>query len=129
MAQFPMSDSRRRILSKYPDYRVDASPAARHITVQVDNQLLAESDDALLVQETGHADVYYIPRGDIQMSLLFQTDHSTYCPFKGYARYWSLTGHPTGKNLVWSYEEPYPEVSSIKDYMSFYPDKVKIVVQ
>ncbi|HEY2338793.1 MAG TPA: DUF427 domain-containing protein, partial [Burkholderiales bacterium] len=48
--------------------------------------------------------------------------HSTHCPFKGDASYFSFKGGP--ENAVWSYEAPYDEVTAIKGHLAFYPDKV-----
>jgi uncharacterized protein (DUF427 family) len=50
--------------------------------------------------------------------------HQTYCPFKGTASYYSLNNGP--ENAVWSYEQPYDEMSVIKERLAFYPDKVDI---
>ena len=58
------------------------------------------------------------------MDLLRRTTHTTYCPFKGHACYWSLKDEPQMENVVWSYEGPYPEVAELKDYVSFYTDRV-----
>ena len=127
MPQFPMNDSRRRILERIPDYAVAISPATGKVTVTWQDTVIAASDAALLVQETRHDDVYYIPREDVNMDLLSVTDLSTYCPFKGHAAYWSLK-EGNLENFVWSYEGPYPEVGELKDYLSFYTDKVEQVI-
>ncbi|HKD21149.1 MAG TPA: DUF427 domain-containing protein, partial [Rhizomicrobium sp.] len=69
--------------------------------------------------------VQYIPRKDVDMSLLARTDHATYCPYKGDCSYYSIgAGGPRSANAVWSYEAPYPAVAQIKDYVAFYPDRV-----
>jgi uncharacterized protein (DUF427 family) len=59
------------------------------------------------------------------MSAFEATELSTYCPFKGHANYWSL---PDLENFAWSYEDPYPEVFELKDYVSFYTNKVEVSV-
>lgn len=66
--------------------------------------------------------VYYLPRKDVKMDRLVRSTHQTYCPFKGRASYYSLANGPV--NALWSYEEPYDEVSVIKGLLAFYPDKV-----
>ncbi len=125
MSQFPMSESRKRVLDKIPDYAVLITPSEARIRVIAADTLVAETSRALLVQETRHGDVYYLPRSDIDMSLLTPTGHTTYCPFKGHANYWSVGDL---ENVVWSYEEPYPEVEGLKDYLSFYVDRVSQTV-
>lgn len=122
MPQFPMIESRRAILERIPDYEVAISQSPKKITVTVGDQIIAESSKALLIEETRHSDVYYLPREDVNLSMLTPTDHSTYCPFKGQASYFS---YGDLENVVWSYEDPYPEVSELKDYLSFYTDRVK----
>jgi len=127
MAQFPVTPEREKILARIPDYTVAVSPAGEHVTITCDGVVVAQSDNALLVRETRHADVYYLPRSDVRLDLLARTDHSTYCPFKGHACYWTLTTdgkeHP---NIVWSYEDPYPEVEAIRDFVSFYADRTAV---
>ena len=70
--------------------------------------------------------VYYIPRKDVKMERLVRTSHETSCPFKGEASYYSLKDGP--ENAVWTYEEPYDEMTAIKDLLAFYPDKVDTIV-
>jgi uncharacterized protein (DUF427 family) len=56
------------------------------------------------------------------MDHLVRTTHATHCPFKGDASYFSLKDGP--ENAVWSYEQPYDEMTAIKGYLAFYPNKV-----
>ena len=121
MAQFPMTESRKRILEKIPDYAVDISPSEVNVRVSVGDKVIADCSRALLIKESRHDDVYYLHRNDVDMSVLTKTEHSTYCPFKGHATYWSFGELD---NLVWSYEDPYPEVAPLKDYLSFYTNRV-----
>ncbi len=125
MPQFPMTESRRPVLERIPDYQVVIKPADKHIVVESNGQILAESNNALLVQETRHQDVFYLPMADINLSLLTPTDHTTYCPFKGHASYWSLD--ETLVNFVWCYQSPYPEVEKIRSHLAFYEDKVTLI--
>lgn len=125
MPQFSMIPERKRILEKIPDYAVTLKPAGALVTVKIGASEVARSSNALLVQETKHRDVYYLPRKDVDMSALTATDHQTYCPFKGRASYWSVG---TQENIAWSYEAPYPEVDGLKDYVSFYADRAEINV-
>lgn len=127
MPQFPVTPSREKVLAKIPDYAVGISPAPGSVTVSVSGQVVATSDKALVIDETKHAPVFYLPRSDVQMACFEPTDHSTYCPFKGHASYWSFKHHDdVEENIVWSYEDPYPEVSELKDYLSFYTDRALV---
>ena len=125
MPQFPMSETRRKVLERIPEYEVAISPSPTTVTIKQGDNVIAKSDNALSIQETRHDDVYYLPRGDVEMRAFEATELSTYCPFKGHANYWSL---PELENFVWSYEDPYPEVAELKDYVSFYTNKVEVIV-
>ncbi|OIJ67951.1 DUF427 domain-containing protein [Streptomyces mangrovisoli] len=92
----------------------------RHVRVVHGEQVLAESDRALVLRETGCPPRYYLPAEDVRLDLLTPSDTHTYCPFKGTASYWSAPGAP---DLVWSYPDPKPDVAAIKDHLCFYePD-------
>ncbi len=111
---------------KYPDYRVDLEPADKCVTVRLDGVLIAKSTRAVVVRETKHDPVIYFPREDVRLDLLERTDHETFCPFKGQASYWTLrVAEHVEENAVWSYEDPFEEVAALKNYVSFYADRVE----
>jgi uncharacterized protein (DUF427 family) len=69
--------------------------------------------------------VQYLPRADIKMDLLKPTAHHTHCPYKGDASYFSIeAGGRTADNAVWSYEQPFPAMAEIQEYLAFYPNRV-----
>jgi uncharacterized protein (DUF427 family) len=116
---------------KYPDHRIETKPADVRVRVTFKGEVIADTKNAVAMQEAMGAGkstvapvVYYIPRRDARMDRLARTDHSTYCPFKGKAAYFSLKDGPD--NAVWSYEQPYDEASAIRELLAFYPDKVEI---
>jgi uncharacterized protein (DUF427 family) len=72
--------------------------------------------------------VQYIPRADADMTLLMRTDHATYCPYKGDCNYFSIpAGGARSTNAAWSYEDPYPAVGEIRNYLAFYPNRVDAI--
>ena len=74
--------------------------------------------------------VIYFPRADIATAFLEKTGTASHCPFKGDASYWSLSvGEVLSENSVWSYEEPFAEVDTLRDYLSFYTDRVSVSVE
>ena len=75
---------------RQPDRRMDYSPAGRRVRVVVDGVTVADSVNAIALAEADHPLVYYFPQSDTQMDLAHRTSHSTHCPFKGDASYWSL---------------------------------------
>jgi len=111
---------------KYPDYRVDLESNPKRMQVSCHGEVIAESDRTLRVLETRLDPVLYFPREDVRFELLERSDHETFCPFKGEACYWTLrAGDHSEENLVWSYEDPFPQVAGLKDYVAFYPDRVE----
>ena len=109
----------------HPGHRVAVKPAARRVQVKLDGELIADSSNAFEMEESGRPAVYYVPRADARMDRLAKTAHTTYCPFKGHASYFSVKGGP--ENSVWSYETPYDELPEIREYLAFYADKFQIL--
>ena len=85
-------------------------------------ETVADSRRVKLMHEKGLLPVYYFPEEDVRMDLLEESEHTTHCPFKGDASYYSIEGG--AENAVWSYEKPYDEVMSIREHLAFYPDRV-----
>jgi uncharacterized protein (DUF427 family) len=108
-----------------PDYRIRLEPSPRRVRVQFNGEWIADSLAAHLLFETRHVPVYYFPRTDVRLDLLRATEHSTYCPYKGTASYWSIAvGEGVSENAVWGYKEPFAEVAAIKDFVAFYWNRV-----
>lgn len=108
-----------------PYKRVDTMPSSRHVKVVLGGQVVAESNRAHLLFETGLPTRYYLPQEDVRMDLLTPTDHHTRCPYKGIASYWSATvGGKLYHNIVWSYLDPIPECPRIKGLLCFFNERV-----
>ncbi len=107
------------------DHPISITYAGAPVLVSVRDRVIAKFSRALRLDEAKYPPVYYIPRADVDMSLLVRTTHSTYCPYKGDCTYYSipLCGSRS-ENAVWSYEDPHDAVAEIKDYLAFYPDRV-----
>ena len=109
-----------------PDHpiTIEANPA--RIVVSVAGRTIADTREALSLREATYPIVLYIPRKDVDMTLLERTDHATYCPYKGDCSYFSVpVGGERSVNAVWTYEAPYPSVGEIKGHVAFYPDRVE----
>lgn len=108
-----------------PDHPISVEHNPARIVVKLGGKVIADTRDALTLREASYPPVQYIPRKDVDMSLLSRTDHSTHCPYKGDASYYSITpGGERSKNAIWTYETPNPAVIEIKDHMAFYRDRV-----
>jgi uncharacterized protein (DUF427 family) len=108
-----------------PDHPITIEPNSSRVVVKLGGHTIADSRNALTLREASYPAVQYIPRRDVDMTLLERTDHSTHCPYKGDASYYSITpGGERSKNVIWTYETPHDAVSEIKDHVAFYPDRV-----
>jgi uncharacterized protein (DUF427 family) len=113
-----------------PDHSISIEHNPARVVVSVAGRAIADTRDALTLREADYAPVYYIPRADVDFSLLERTDHATYCPYKGDCNYYSVpSGGNESVNAVWTYENPYPAVAQIKEYIAFYPDRVDRIAE
>lgn len=113
-----------------PDHPITIEPANKHVVVTVAGQVIAETTEALILKEASYPGVLYIPRKDVNLTLLQRTDHHTYCPYKGDCSYYSIpVGGERSVNAIWTYESPYDAVASIKGHMAFYPNRVDTIEQ
>lgn len=112
-----------------PGNPIAISPQPGCVVVKFHGIQVASSTRALVMHEANYPPVYYIPREDIAEQYFARTDHTSYCPYKGDASYFSLQipGHE-GANAVWSYEEPKVSVEQIRGYVAFYPEEVTFEV-
>jgi uncharacterized protein (DUF427 family) len=89
-------------------------------TVRAGGAVLGESANALELCEGNYDPVIYFPRDDIAMAFLDNSDHSTQCPHKGDASYFSIvTKSQTIANAAWSYENPLKDAARIRDHIAF----------
>jgi len=113
----------------YPDHTVTLEPVLGSVRVEVFGQTIAETVAAIWLKESRYAPVVYVPRGDVRFGLLRDSDTTTYCPFKGTARYWGLQiGDDFVGDGVWGYDSPFDEVAVLADYVAFYPDRVGAIM-
>jgi uncharacterized protein (DUF427 family) len=111
-----------------PDHPITIERNPARVIVSIAGRTVADTREALSLREATYPAVHYIPRKDVDMTLLARTDHSTYCPYKGDCSYFSIPlGGERSANAVWSYEQPYPACASIKDYLAFYPTRVDAI--
>lgn len=110
-----------------PDHPITIAPNPRKVRISAGGTVIAETAHALTLREASYPPVQYIPRSDANMALLARTAHSTYCPYKGDAGYFTInTQGKTLENAIWTYEQPYDSVKEIAGHLAFYSDKVTI---
>jgi uncharacterized protein (DUF427 family) len=115
----------RQIKIPGPEHPITIEPNPARVIVRLAGLIVADTTDALTLHERNHDPVFYIPRKDVDMDRLERTAHSTYCPYKGDASYYSIpAGGARATNAAWSYEEPFEAMAPIKDHLAFYSDRV-----
>ena len=108
-----------------PDHPITIEANPRRVVVFVAGRTVADTGEALTLREAGYAAVQYIPRKDVDMSLLERTAHATYCPYKGECAYYSIPlGGEHSSNAVWTYEAPFAAVAEIRDHVAFFRARV-----
>jgi uncharacterized protein (DUF427 family) len=111
-----------------PDHPITIEENATRVRVLFSGKVVADTTRALALREASYPAVYYIPRTDADMGLLKATSHSTHCPYKGDASYFTINADGrNADNAVWSYEQPFPAVAEIKEYLAFYPNRVDAI--
>jgi uncharacterized protein (DUF427 family) len=119
----------RPVLQPTAEHPITVEPTGKHVTVRINGELVADTHDALTLQESTYPAVQYIPLRDVVQSVLQRSDTTTYCPFKGDASYYHVAvGGDTVEDAIWTYERPYPAVADIAGHVAFYPDKADIKV-
>jgi len=111
-----------------PGHPISVECNASRVVVTVADRVVADTRNALTLREASYPPVQYIPREDVDTTLLVRTDHATYCPYKGDCAYYSIPlGGVRSANAVWTYESAYAAVAAIRDYLAFYPDRVDAI--
>jgi uncharacterized protein (DUF427 family) len=112
------------------DHPIAISPTANRVRVTFAGRVVADTTKALTLKEASYPPVQYVPRSDVDMTMLARTEHSTHCPYKGDASYFSINaGGRIAENAIWSYEHPFPGVAEIAGYVAFYPSRVDAIEQ
>lgn len=107
-----------------PFHRIDIVHSSRHVRVERDGVVLAQSSDPYLLFEPPIPVRYYLPAEDVRLDLLAPSDTKTFCAYKGQASYLALDG----ENVAWTYPQPLREASEITDRVAFFNEHVDIVV-
>jgi uncharacterized protein (DUF427 family) len=118
-------DERNLAHPRDPFHRIEILHSSRHVRVELDGTVLAESDRPYLLFEPPLPARYYLPAEDVRIDLLEPTGRETYCAYKGRASYWSFGDED---DLAWSYQQPLREASEITDRVAFFNERVDIIV-
>lgn len=112
-----------------PYKRIDILRSSRHVIVEVDGVVVADSTKPTMLFETSLRRRTYLPLTDLRMDLLVPSATRTQCPYKGEAKYWSVQiGETFHRDVVWSYPSPVRESTPIAGLACFYDDRVTMTV-
>ncbi|MGH3371126.1 MAG: DUF427 domain-containing protein [Nocardioidaceae bacterium] len=104
-----------------PRHRLLFDPFPRRVRALFAGETVLDTTRGMLVHESNLLPQLYVPREDVDTDLLQATDHTTHCPFKGDAAYWSLVaGDRTAENALWAYPEPLDAASWLRGYLAPY---------
>ena len=111
-----------------PFHRVDVLPSSRHVRVELDGHVLAESSRPVLLFETMLPTRYYLPRDDIRAELTPSATR-TYCAYKGQASYWSAAaGDRLAPDLAWTYQQPLHDAEQVRGLIAFFNERLDVIV-
>ena len=114
---------------KFPEYEVKLEHMNETVEVFMDGELVAESRNAICVLESSLEPVFYIPKNDLKNIDLLKTKKEYFCPFKGEAAHFTVVHNDKlFENAVWSYDDPFEEVSDLTGHVAFYPDRIDSLV-
>lgn len=112
---------------KWPEHKVEEKSIHQKMQINVEGNLVADSEDIIEVDEDEHPPRYYVQRSDVKMDNLQKSNTTTSCPFKGKASYYNLNvDGKTIEDAAWSYEDPYDEHRALKDRIAFHDEKPEI---
>lgn len=99
--------------------------AGDHIVVTHNGVVIVDTKSPLRILETSHPPTYYLPRDDVDLSVLEPVEGTTFCEFKGRASYADLVvGESRLARAVWWYEDPSPGYRELIDHIALYPGRV-----
>ncbi|MEP7085344.1 MAG: DUF427 domain-containing protein [Betaproteobacteria bacterium] len=108
-----------------PDHPIVIAANPQRVVVSAGGRIIADTRRAVTMREAVYPAVHYIPRDDVDMTLLTRTSHATYCPYKGECAYYTIpAGGERSANAAWTYEAPFAAVAAIAGYLAFYPGRV-----
>jgi uncharacterized protein (DUF427 family) len=120
------SDKLKKTAHAVGAHRISTHPFEGRVRVEHEGELLADSDRAMALEETGLPTRYYLPREDVRTDLLTASETTSHCPFKGDATYFSAPG---AKDAFWVYEEPSEkDASPIATMLAPWPGRVEVIV-
>jgi uncharacterized protein (DUF427 family) len=113
-----------------PYVRVDALRSTRHVRVELNGVVVAESDAPVAVVETGLPTRWYLDRSAVNWAHMVDSETRTLCPYKGRTTgYWSVqAGGRTRRDVAWSYDFPTRQLTPVAGLVAFLDEKIDVFV-
>jgi uncharacterized protein (DUF427 family) len=108
-----------------PFGRIDVLRSSRHVRIELDGRLLAESSRPMLLFETLLPVRFYLPTEDVVVPLE-PSDTVSYCAYKGRASYYSVPDGP--RDVAWTYHEPLHDAEPVADRICFFDEHLDVIV-
>jgi uncharacterized protein (DUF427 family) len=108
-----------------PAHRIHFEPHPRRLRAELGGVTVLDTTRGSLLHESNILPVLYVPFEDIDAGVLTPTEHTTHCPFKGDASYWTMrAGGRELENAVWGYEDPLPAAPWLRGQAALYFDRM-----
>jgi uncharacterized protein (DUF427 family) len=108
-----------------PFKRIDVLRSSRHVRIEFEGRLLAESSRPMLLFETMLPVRFYLPYEDVKVRLQ-HSDTVSYCAYKGRAAYFSAPDGPP--DVAWTYHDPLLDAEPVRDRICFFDERVDVTV-
>jgi uncharacterized protein (DUF427 family) len=100
-------------------------PVDRRVTIDLGGHRILDTTDVVRVLETSHPPVYYLPISAFIDGALVPARGSSFCEFKGYARYFDVGGgERTAQGAGWNYPTPSHGYELLADRVAVYAGKM-----
>lgn len=107
--------------------RVRVEPVGQRLRIRIGQETIVDTNRAFAVHETGLPVRYYVPREDVRATLQTGSGEGR-CPWKGQWKHLDVQVHDkTLSSGAWTYFAPTPVCEPIRDFISFYPNKVDAI--
>lgn len=94
----------------------------RRVVVRLGGVVIADAPSVVEVLETSHPPTVYIARSDFVDGALRPAEGSSWCEFKGHARYLDVVGGDrVAERAAWYYPDPTPGYLELVDRVALYP--------
>jgi uncharacterized protein (DUF427 family) len=101
------------------------APDARRVRVVLGGVTILETRSSVRVLETFHPPTWYLPVVAFAPGSLVPGSGSSFCEWKGQARYWDLSaGGVVAEHAAWDYPEPTAGFAAIRDHVALYAGRV-----